>query len=101
MLSDLLCLPEDGLLSGELNLDVDRKQFSTREGRAAFEALLASYFNRGGLHAQISSLTLSELLQAQENPDAHRDLRVRVTGYSGVFVDICPRLQNDIIKRFE
>ena len=43
----------------------------------------------------------ADMALAQKNPDAHRDLRVRVTGYSGVFVDICERLQNDIIKRFE
>lgn len=101
MLNDVLSLPTDGLLSGALNLDLDRKQFDTAEGRIAFGALLASYFNRGGLHAQVSSLSLGELLDACKNPDAHRDLRVRVTGYSGVFVDISPRLQNDIIKRFE
>lgn len=101
MLNDMLALPTDGLLSGALNLDVDPAQFGGEEGRAIFAAVLATYFNRGGLHAQVSALSLSDLLDAQKNPDAHRDLRVRVTGYSGVFVDICERLQNDIIKRFE
>ena len=30
-----------------------------------------------------------------------RDLRVRVTGYSGIFVDMCRRLQDDVIARME
>lgn len=101
MLDDMLALPKDGLLSGALNLDVDPAQFAGEEGRALFAALLATYFNRGGLHAQVSALSHDTLIDAQKNPDAHRDLRVRVTGYSGVFVDICERLQNDIIARFE
>ena len=101
MLNDMLALPTDGILSGALNLDVDPAQFAGEEGRALFASVLATYFNRGGLHAQVSALSLCDLVDAQKNPDAHRDLRVRVTGYSGVFVDICERLQNDIIKRFE
>ncbi|MBQ9735988.1 MAG: hypothetical protein IJV96_04305 [Clostridia bacterium] len=101
MFNAMLNLPTDGLLSGALNLDVDPRQFSGENGKAVFAALLAAYFNRGGLHAQVSALSKEALSDAVVHPDAHRDLRVRVTGYSGVFVDICPRLQNDIIKRFE
>lgn len=101
MFNAILNLPQDGLLSGALNLDVDPGQFSGDGGKAVFAALLAVYFNRGGLHAQVSALSREALVDAVVHPDAHRDLRVRVTGYSGVFVDICPRLQKDIIKRFE
>ena len=100
MLNSMLNLPHDGLVSGALNLDVDKKQFSGDEGHAVFSALLATYFNRGGLHAQVSSTTLEDLLDAQRSPDLHRDIRVRVTGYSGVFVDFCRRLQDDVIERF-
>ena len=42
-----------------------------------------------------------KLREAQLDPDAHKDIRVRITGYSGVFVDVCKRLQDDIIERFE
>ena len=83
-----------------MNLDVDPKQFAGEEGRALLGAMMASYFNQGGLHAQVSCTDLQTLLDAKQNPDAHRDLRVRVTGYSGVFVDICESLQNNIIDRF-
>ena len=100
MLNSMLNLPHDGLVSGALNLDVNKKQFSGDEGHAVFSALLATYFNRGGLHAQVSSTTLEDLLDAQRSPDLHRDIRVRVTGYSGVFVDFCRRLQDDVIERF-
>jgi len=100
MFNAMLNLPFDGILSGALNLDVDPKQFAGEAGRDLFGALLGSYFNRGGLHAQVSCANVRELIDAQIHPDEHRDLRVRVTGYSGVFVDICKRLQDDIIERF-
>lgn len=101
MFNSLLQIPEGSLLSGALNLDIDANDFAGEENQALFSALLATYFNRGGLHAQISCTSAETLRNAQKNPHAYRDLRVRITGYSGVFVDVCERLQNDIIKRFE
>ena len=101
MFNSMLHLPADGILSGALNLDVSPDQFAGEQGRALFGALLGTYFNRGGLHAQVSCADVSELIDAKVHPEAHRDLRVRVTGYSGIFVDICSRLQDDIIERFK
>jgi formate C-acetyltransferase len=100
MLNSMLNLPAGGYLSGALNLDIDPKQFAGESGRAMLASILAVYFNKGGLHAQVSAANVEDLIDAKEHPDRHRDLRVRVTGYSGIFVDICDRLQNDIIDRF-
>ena len=99
MFNALLHAGQGRFLSGALNLDVDPRVYTGEYGRKMFAALLAVYFNRGGLHAQISSVSVDELLDAQLHPERHRDLRVRVTGYSGVFVDICKDLQDDIIRR--
>jgi formate C-acetyltransferase len=101
MLNSMLHLPQNGLVSGALNLDVDMRQFSGESGKALFAALLSTYFNRGGLHAQVSSLSADELEDAVKNPHLHRDLRVRVTGFSGIFVDFSERLQSDVIERFK
>ena len=101
MFNSMLNIPKNGYLSGALNLDVDPGQFEGEAGRALFGALLAVYFNRGGLHAQVTSVRVEDLLDAQIRPYLHRDLRVRVTGYSGVFVDICKALQDDIIERLK
>lgn len=101
MLRSMLHLPRDGLLSGALNLDVDPKQFEGEAGKEIFAALLATYLREGGLHAQVTAADVTALLDAQKNPHLYRDIRVRVTGYSGVFVDICRRLQDDIISRMK
>ena len=101
MFNSMLMLPCDGLSSGALNLDVDQKQFEGEAGRGLFALLLATYFNGGGLHAQVTCTGAEQLIEAQKHPEHHKDIRVRVTGYSGVFVDISKRLQDDIIERFK
>lgn len=101
MLQSVALLPRDALLSGALNLDIDISDFEGEKGKELFGNILAVYLNNGGLHAQVTALSVSDLLDAQIHPHLHRDLRVRVTGYSGVFVDICKRLQDDIIERMK
>ena len=42
-----------------------------------------------------------ELIKAKENPSEHRNLRVRVSGFSDYFVKLNEGLQDDIINRTE
>lgn len=42
-----------------------------------------------------------ELRGAHAHPESHRDLMVRITGYSAVFVDMGKRSQDEIIRREE
>ena len=101
MFNSMLNIPADGFLSGALNLDIDPGQFEGESGHEMFSSMLAVYFNRGGMHAQVTAAGLEDLLDAQVNPHLHRDLRVRITGYSGIFVDITKPLQDDIIERMK
>jgi len=41
------------------------------------------------------------LRSAKKNPEAHRDLIVRVAGYSDYFCDLGDALQDEIIARTE
>lgn len=101
MLCSLLKLPTDGLASGSLNLDVQPENFVGEEGRAVFGSLVGRYLDNGGLHVQVSCQSVSELIDAQINPDKHRDLMVRVTGYSGIFVDFSKQVQDYVIERMQ
>lgn len=101
MLSSLLHVPFSMFVSGALNLDVQPENFAGEEGRKLFGQLLGSYFNRGGLHAQVSCVGLAELREAQEHPEEHGDLLVRITGYSAIFVDLTTQMQHDVIGRME
>jgi len=41
------------------------------------------------------------LLDAQQHPEAHQDLLVRVAGYSDYFVHLNPNMQAEVIARTE
>ncbi len=68
-------------------------------------ALLGDYIRTwcdlGGHHIQFNVISTDLLREAQRNPDAHRDLIVRVAGYSAYFAELNENTQNEIIARTE
>jgi len=54
-----------------------------------------------GHHVQFNVVRAEALRQAQNYPEAHRDLIVRVAGYSDYFCDLSRDLQDEIIARTE
>ncbi len=71
------------------------------KGIDAVAQLVRSYFRMGGHHIQFNVVDVATLRAAQKNPDQHRDLIVRVAGYSDYFCDLAPALQEEIIARTE
>jgi pyruvate formate-lyase/glycerol dehydratase family glycyl radical enzyme len=63
--------------------------------------LIRSYFSLDGHHMQFNVIDAATLRDAQEHPERHRNLIVRVAGYSDYFVDVGRDLQNEIISRTE
>ncbi len=61
--------------------------------------LFETYFKMGGTHFQLNYTTKEELLCAKSDPDSHRSLRVRVSGFSDFFVNLNENLQDEIITR--
>ena len=82
-----------------LNVKYDKDMFNSEAGEEAFYALYHSYFDRCGQQLSVSVVSAEELLDAQVNPDAHRDLIVRVGGYSDYFVNLPRDLQENVIAR--
>lgn len=101
MLVSLEALPFGYFTSGALNFDVQPEHFKGKDGVDGFASLIATYLNNGGLHLQINAVGKEDLIKAKSEPDKYKDLRVRVTGYTGVFVDFPENLQDDIIKRMD
>jgi formate C-acetyltransferase len=54
-----------------------------------------------GHHVQFNVVTAATLREAQRFPEKHRDLIVRVAGYSDYFCDLSEALQEEIISRTE
>ena len=77
----------------------DKKLFNTEKGRESFKALAKAYFAGGGQQYTVTVVSPEDLLDALVNPDRHRDLIVRVGGYSDYFVDLDRGLQENIIAR--
>jgi len=63
--------------------------------------LVRSYFRMDGHHIQFNVVNAETLRDAQKHPERHRDLIVRVAGYSDYFNNLGEDLQNEIIKRTE
>ena len=61
----------------------------------------ATYFTQGGKHIQFNVVDKLTLLEGQKNPDKHRNLIVRVAGYSAYFVSLDKSVQDEIINRTE
>jgi formate C-acetyltransferase len=71
------------------------------DGLTKLAQLVRSYFKLDGHHIQFNVVTADTLRDAQREPEKHRDLIVRVAGYSDYFCDLTPALQNEIIARTE
>lgn len=63
--------------------------------------LIKTYFAHGGKQVQFNVVNRETLIDAQQHPEKHRDLVVRVAGYSAYFVQLSKRIQEDIIHRME
>ncbi len=72
---------------------------NSARGKAAMVHLIRSYFAMDGHHVQFNVVDLKTLENAQRHPHNHRDLIVRVAGYSDYFVDLTPELQEEIMAR--
>jgi len=71
------------------------------EGARNFLQLLKTYMDLGGYHIQFNCVSIDDLKDAQVNPDAHKDLIVRVAGFSAFFINLVPQIQDEIISRTE
>ncbi len=71
------------------------------EGLDRLVSLVRSYFRMDGHHIQFNVVDAATLRRAQEAPEEHRNLIVRVAGYSDYFNDVGPELQEEIIARTE
>ena len=60
-----------------------------------------TYFDCQGMEVQYNVVDTETLKAAQAEPEAYRNLVVRIAGYSAYFIELCRDLQNDIIARSE
>jgi formate C-acetyltransferase len=85
-----------------LNQKVTPQVLEKEADRMKLISLLRAFFNRlHGYHVQYNVVSRDTLLDAQAHPEKHRDLIVRVAGYSAFFHVLSKQTQDDIIERTE
>ncbi|MCF0153394.1 MAG: glycyl radical protein [Megasphaera sp.] len=71
------------------------------EGLKRFAALCRAFFENKGMHVQFNVIDKATLVEAQKHPEQHKDLVVRVAGYSAQFISLAKEVQDNIIDRTE
>lgn len=84
-----------------LNMKFHPTALANEGGKEKLISLIKTYFALGGMELQFNIVSSKVLRAAQQNPEEHRDLVVRIAGFSAYFVELFKASQDDIIRRTE
>jgi formate C-acetyltransferase len=84
-----------------LNMKFTPALVADDDGLEKLARMIRAYFRMNGHHVQFNVVRAEALRKAQAEPETHRDLIVRVAGYSDYFCDLARELQDEIISRTE
>jgi pyruvate-formate lyase len=85
---------------GGLTINIHPTALMVEDGAKVIADLYETYFEKGGLYIQLNVIDRETLIEAKKHPERHRELLVRVTGYSAYFVTLSPESQDNIIARY-
>ena len=86
---------------GPLTLEFAAGVFSNAESTKKVAALVKYFISRGGHQLQLNAVDMETLKAAQKNPDAYRQLVVRIWGWSAYFTELDKCFQDHVIARRE
>jgi len=84
-----------------LNMKFHPSSLKTREDLRKLSFLIRTYFSLKGKHIQFNVVNRQTLLEAQRFPEKHKELIVRIAGYSAYFIQLGKPMQDEIIGRTE
>lgn len=67
--------------------------------RMKIKALFSTYFKKGGPQLMVNIVNQEDLVAAYNNPEAYKNLTVRVGGFSARFVNLDDDVQREIMER--
>ncbi len=101
MLNSVAKLPlEKGIGGTTLNVLLPVGTLTTEEDREKVAVAMTEFMKNGGQLAQITTANLEDMKDAQVRPECHRDLIVRIGGFSIEFVQLSADTQNEVISRY-
>ena len=83
-----------------LQLEFDPKLALEEKSVDILCQLIEGHFALGGTLININILDGKTLLEANENPESHPDLVVRVTGFTAYFASLSPQFRQLVVNRF-
>ena len=86
---------------GPLTLEIHDSTFRNDLGIKKVAQLVKAFISLGGHQLQLNSVNRETLLDAQEHPENHKNLIVRVWGWSGYFTELDEPFREHIIRRTE
>ncbi len=98
LMNSVTKLPLKRLFNGaNLNMRFSGNRIKTSD----LISLMKVYFQNMGYQVQFNMIDTDLLRTAQEKPDQYRDLIVRISGYSVIFIGLSETAQEEIISRTE
>ena len=82
-----------------LDIKIHPKSLEGENGLGALIGLYRVFLKLGGIFMHLDAVDQATLLEAQKNPEKHRNLAVRVSGWCARFVTLNRDWQNMIIRR--
>ncbi len=84
---------------GPITMELSDTVFRSPEAIRKTAMLVRTFAYLGGQQLQLNSLNIDTLRDARLHPDRHKNLIVRVWGWSGYFCELAPEYQEQIIAR--
>ncbi|MDR3332111.1 MAG: hypothetical protein LBT08_05735 [Synergistaceae bacterium] len=82
-----------------MNMKFSKSLLNSNEKLDKLGQLVRAFIKRDGWHLQFNIHSAEELQGALKHPQEHKNLLVRVGGYSAYFIDLPPELQKEIVHR--
>ena len=84
-----------------LNLKFNAALMASAAAAGRLRDLVVTYLQRGGFEVQVNDVDHETLRRARAHPEAHRDLVVRIGGYTDYFTRLSPAMQDEVMLRTE
>ena len=99
LMTSATCWDQPQSQNSQLNLKLHPTAISGRAGTKKLLEITRAYLRKGGFHVQYNVVDSKTLLKAQEHPEEHRELMVRVAGFTQYWVEISKPIQDEVIAR--
>lgn len=102
LLKSVSCLPHARYTQGtQLNMKFEPELIKGEDGMRHAMDMIKTMSLLDVYHVQINCVDRDTLLDAQKHPEKHRDLLIRVAGYTAFSVELSKETQDEIIGRTE